>query len=308
MHTKQLNEYTYLIDLETAGYEGFFASYVLKGEKIAIIETGPTSSIPNLLAGLREIGIQTSQVDYVMLSHIHLDHAGGAGTLLQSLPNAKLIVHKRGAPHLVDPEKLWEQSRQALGEVVNLYGPVQPIPESRLLIPEDGMIIDLGNQIELQVVETLGHASHHQSFYEKRSRTVFPGDAAGIYLSQLDAVIPTSPPPLRLEMALDSLEKLTSLAPKWLCYTHFGQADKAVHRLRAHVKQLKLWAKIVSEALKRGDDLQAIYALVLEQDPAMKSAVDFIRRNMVLRQSVVLQSVRGFVQCLQKGNNSRNPK
>jgi glyoxylase-like metal-dependent hydrolase (beta-lactamase superfamily II) len=298
MHTKKLNQHTYLIDLETASYEGFFASYVLKGNKTAIIETGPTSSIPNLLAGLREIGIQNDQVNYVLLSHIHLDHAGGAGTLLQSLPNAKLLVHRRGAPHLVNPSKLWIESKKALGEIIDLYGPVQPIPESRILIPENNMTIDLGKRVKLQIIETLGHASHHQSFYEKESQTVFPGDAAGIYLTQLNTVIPTTPPPFHLEMALASLEKLTKLNPKWLCYTHFGQANNAVNRLRAHAEQLKLWAQTVSEAMERGDDLKTVYARVLEQDPAMGKAVGFIRRNVMLRQSVVLQSIRGFVECL----------
>jgi len=302
MHVKKLNESTYIIDLETAGYSGFFASYVLKGDKIAIVETGPTSSIPNLVAGLDKLGVKRNQVDYVLLSHIHLDHAGGAGTLLQSLPNAKLVVHKRGAPHLVDPEKLWIQSKQALGEIVDLYGSVQPVPENRIMVPEDGMVIDLGNQIELQVVETLGHASHHQSFFERESQTVFPGDAAGIYLRQKETVIPTTPPPLRLDMALASLEKLIELAPKWLCYTHFGRIGDAVSRLHAHMEQLKLWAKTVTEGLKKNETLEAIYARILEQDPAMKKALDFIQKNLMLRQSVVLQSVRGFVQCLKRGD------
>jgi glyoxylase-like metal-dependent hydrolase (beta-lactamase superfamily II) len=300
MQTHKLNEYTYLIDLETVGYEGFFASYVLKGEKVAVIETGPTSSIPNLLAGLRKIGIRKSQVSYVMLSHVHLDHAGGAGTLLQNLPNAKLIVHRRGAPHLVNPEKLWVESRKALGKIVDLYGPLQPISESRILIPEDDMVIDLGEQIQLQIIETLGHASHHQSFYDKGSRTIFLGDAAGIYLSRLNAVIPTTPPPLRLEASLDSLEKLIDLAPSFLCYTHFGQANNAVNRLHAYREQLKLWARIISEAVKRGDDLETIYAQVLELDPAIRNALEFIKRNMMLRESMVLQSIRGFMLLLQK--------
>lgn len=302
MHVKRLSESLYLIDLETAGYSGFFASYVMKGEKTAIIETGPTSSIPNLLAGLDEIGIKKDKVDYVLLSHIHIDHGGGAGTLLQSLPNAKLVVHRRGAPHLVNPERLWIQSKQALREVVDLYGPVQPIPEKRILVSEDGMVIDLGDQIELRVIETLGHASHHQSFYEKGSQTVFLGDAAGIYLKQLETVIPTTPPPLRLEMALASLEKLIKLAPKWLCYTHFGRTNNAVSRLRAYVEQLKFWEKTVSEALEKNETLENIYTRVLERDPAMKKALEFIQRNVMLRQSVVLQSVRGFVQCLRRNS------
>lgn len=300
MHATKLNDFTYLIDLKTAGYENFIAAYVLKEDKVAVVETGPTSSIPNLLAGLQEIDISNDAVDYVMVSHIHIDHAGGAGTLLENLPNAKLLLHKRGASHMVNPEKLWIHSREALREIVDLYGPIQPVPESRIIIPEDGTIIDLGEHVKLQVIETLGHASHHQSFYEKESRTLFLGDAGGIYLEKLDAVIPTTPPPLRLEMKLKSLEKLVRLEPKLLCYTHFGQADNAVSRLQAYAEQLKLWAKIVSESTKKGDDLEAVYAKIMERDSSMKRAEEFIKRHVMLRQSVVLQSIRGFIQYFKK--------
>jgi len=300
MYATKLSDFTYLIDLKTAGYENFIAAYVLKEDKVAVVETGPTSSIPNLLAGLQEIGIPNDAVDYVMVSHIHIDHAGGAGTLLENLPNAKLLLHKRGASHMVNPEKLWIHSREALREIVDLYGPIQPVPENRIVISEDGTIIDLGEHVKLQVIETLGHASHHQSFYEKESRTLFLGDAGGIYLEKLDAVIPTTPPPLRLEMKLGSLEKLIKLEPKLLCYTHFGQADNAVSRLQAYAEQLKLWAKIVSESTKKGDDLEAVYAKIMERDSSMKRAEEFIKRHVMLRQSVVLQSIRGFIQYFKK--------
>jgi len=300
MYATKLSDFTYLIDLKTAGYENFIAAYVLKEDKVAVVETGPTSSIPNLLAGLQEIGIRNDAVDYMMVSHIHIDHAGGAGTLLENLPNAKLLLHKRGASHMVNPEKLWIHSRETLREIVDLYGPIQPVPENRIIISEDGTIIDLGEHVKLQVIETLGHASHHQSFYEKESRTLFLGDAGGIYLEKLDAVIPTTPPPLRLQMKLDSLEKLIRLEPKLLCYTHFGQADSAVSRLQEYAEQLKLWAKIVSESTKKGDDLEAVYAKIMERDSSMKRAEEFIKRHVMLRQSVVLQSIRGFIQYFKK--------
>lgn len=300
MYTTKLNDFTYLIDLKTAGYENFIAAYVLKEDKIAVVETGPTSSIPNLLASIKEIDIQKEAVNYVMVSHIHIDHAGGAGILLQNLPNAKLLVHKRGAPHMVNPEKLWIHSRKALSEIVDLYGPIQPVPENRIIIPEDGMIIDLGEHVKLQVIETLGHASHHQSFYEKESKTLFLGDAGGIYLKKLDVVIPTTPPPLHLETKMDSIEKLIKLEPKWLCYTHFGHADNAISRLQAYVEQLKLWAKIISKSTENDDDLEAIYAKIMEQDPAMKRAEEFIKGHWMVRQSMVLQSIQGFIQYFKK--------
>jgi len=300
MYTTKLNDFTHLIDLKTAGYENFIAAYVLKEDKVAVVETGPTSSIPNLLAGLQEIGIQNEAINYVMVSHIHIDHAGGAGTLLQNLPNAKLLLHKRGVPHMVNPEKLWIHSREALREIVDLYGPIQSVPENRVIISEDGMVVDLGEHVKLQVIETLGHASHHQSFYEKNNKTLFLGDAGGIYLKKLDVVIPTTPPPLHLKAKLDSIEKLIKLKPKWLCYTHFDHANNAISRLQAYVEQLKLWANIVSEATKIGDDSEAIYAKIMEQDPAMKKAEEFIKGHWMVRQSMVLQSIQGFIQYFKK--------
>ncbi len=300
MYATQLNDYAYLIDLKTAGYENFIAAYVLKEDKVAVVETGPTSSIPNLLAGLKEIGIPNEAVNYVMVTHIHIDHAGGAGTLLDSLPNAKLLVHERGASHMVNPEKLWVHSRVALREIVDLYGPIKPIPENRIVTSEDGMIIDLGEHVKLQVVETLGHASHHQSYYDKGSGTLFLGDAGGIYLKTLDAVIPTSPPPLHLERKLNSLEKLIELGPRLLCYTHFGPADNAVDRLQAYIKQLELWAKIVSRSTEKGDDLEAAYTEIMEHDASMKKAEEFIKKHIMLRQSVVLQSIQGFIQYFER--------
>jgi glyoxylase-like metal-dependent hydrolase (beta-lactamase superfamily II) len=135
MHTTRLRDNLDLVDVETAGIENFVASYILKGEKTAIIETGPSSSIPNLLQALQKLNVQKETVSFVAVSHIHLDHGGGAGTLLKSLPNAKVIVHYRGAPHLANPEKLWQQSCEVLGKITDLYGPPEPVPVERIVSP-----------------------------------------------------------------------------------------------------------------------------------------------------------------------------
>ncbi|MEM3823640.1 MAG: MBL fold metallo-hydrolase, partial [Candidatus Bathyarchaeia archaeon] len=169
MRITKLEDYLHLVDLETAGIKNFIASYILKGKETAIIETGPTSSIPNLLLSLKQLGIKPENVAYVALSHIHLDHGGGSGTLIKHLPKAKIIVHSRGAPHLIDPKKLWEQSKAVLGEITKIYGAPEPVPEERVIPAVDGATIDVGNGITLKVVETLGHASHHISYYEPLS-------------------------------------------------------------------------------------------------------------------------------------------
>lgn len=296
MYTKRLNDHIYLVDLKPMGIENFIASYVLVGSKTMIVETGPTTSIENLLTGLRETGIKNDEVDYVAVSHIHIDHAGGAGTLLEHLPSARLLVHAKGAPHLVKPEKLWRQTKQVLGEIADMYGEIHPVPEKRIIKATDGMAIELGEGVRLKVLETLGHASHHLSFYESSSRGVFTGDAAGIYLKKLDAVIPTAPPPFNLEMALTSLDRLIELKPKKLYYTHFGVREGAVKRLEAYAAKLKLWAKVVREGMENGEDSEAIYERILEKDASTRKAGELIKNHLVLRRGVIMQNIQGFIE------------
>jgi glyoxylase-like metal-dependent hydrolase (beta-lactamase superfamily II) len=254
LHTKQIGENLFLIDLETGGFKNLIASYVLKGAKTIIVETGPTSSIINLLAGLKEIGVNAEDVAYVALSHVHLDHGGGAGTLLKSLPNAKVIVHPRGAPHLLNPEKLWLQSQKVLG-----------------------------------------HAAHNLSYSEPLNNGVFTGDAAGIYLSEFDVVIPTTPPPFRLDIALASLTKLISLNPAFLYYSHFGKASDAVQRLKGYAAQIQLWASIAVEGVKNGHSTETIRDRILTEDTAMRQIGSYLKEHPIYMKTAVGNSVQGFI-------------
>ncbi len=301
MHTKKLSDHLYIIDLRPTGLENFIASYVLKGEKAtAIIETGPTCSIPSLLLGLREIGVKNEDIDYIMVSHIHIDHAGGSGTLMKHSPNAKLIVHPRGAPHMIKPERLWEQSKMILGKVAIAYQEIEPVPENRVITPSDGTTFDLGGTVQVKVLETLGHASHHLAFLDTASRGIFQGDAAGIYFPKLDATIPTAPAPFNLEMTLASIHKMAQLQPKRLYYTHYGPVENALKRLKRYEYQLQLWANVISEAVKRGDTLESTYQQIMEQDPQMEATADFISKHLVLREGVAMQNVHGFVDYFRK--------
>ena len=295
MSVTTLEEHIDLIDAETAGIRNFIASYVLRGKRVAMVETGPASSVPNLLAGLKKLDVELEKVAYVAVSHIHLDHAGGAGTLLKHLPNAKVIVHPRGAFHLAHPQKLWEQSKLILGRITELYGEPEPVPEDRIISASDGMIFDLGDGVELKVIETLGHASHHQSYYEKSSDGIFPGDAAGIYLNEINVIVPTTPTPLRLDVALASLNKLISLNPRNLYYSHFGKASNGVENLNAYVRQLKLWAEIAKQGLNRGDTFAAITDRIIEKDDSLRRALNYVKIHPILGETVLSNSVQGFV-------------
>jgi len=294
LFTTKLNPHIFLIDLKPANFSHFIASYVIKSAKVAIVEAGPTVTVPNLLAGLKEIGVGVEDVDYVAVSHIHLDHGGGAGALLKHLPNARLIVHKRGAPHMVNPGKLWTQARQVLGKVAELYEAPVPVAKERIIVSEDGMVLDLGSGVELKVIETLGHASHHQSFYEKRSEGIFPGDTAGIYIPEFNVIIPTTPPPFHLETTLASIEKLKQLNPKPLYYSHFGQATDASEKLQAHADQLKLWANIVAEKMKEEATIDEMQEEIIKRDPAIRKVKDYINTHPILGRGVILQNIQGF--------------
>jgi len=295
LHTKQIGENLFLIDLETGGFKNLIASYVLTGAQTIIVETGPTSSIPNLLSGLKEIDVKAEDVAYVALSHVHLDHGGGAGALLKSLPNAKVIVHPRGAPHLLNPEKLWLQSQKVLGHVAETYGKPEPVPEDKIIAATEGMTFSVGDKARLKVVETLGHAAHNLSYLELLSGGVFTGDAAGIYLSEFDAVIPTTPPPFRLDIALASLNKLINLNPAFLYYSHFGKASDAVQRLKDYAFQLKLWASIAAEGVKTGQSTETIRNRILTEDKVMRKIGSYLKAHPIFMKTAVGNSVQGFI-------------
>jgi glyoxylase-like metal-dependent hydrolase (beta-lactamase superfamily II) len=300
MHAKEIGEHLFLIDLETGGFKNLIASYILKGAKAIVVETGPSSSISNLLSGLKELGIKAEDVAYVAISHVHIDHGGGAGALLKFLPNAKVIVHPRGAPHIVNPDKLWSQSKKVLGNVAEIYGAPEPVPEDRIIAASDGITFEVGDNVRLRVVETLGHASHHLSFYETLNEGLFPGDAAGSYLSEFDMVIPTAPPPFRMDMALASLNKLISLKPKALYYSHFGKASDAVNRLRNYALQLKLWATIAEEGIKNHQSPAAIRERILAEDKAMRKIAPFLKSHPIFMKTGIENNVQGIIDFIAK--------
>jgi glyoxylase-like metal-dependent hydrolase (beta-lactamase superfamily II) len=296
LHTKKIGKNLFLIDLETGGFKNLIASYVLKGAKTIIVETGPSSSVSNLLSGLKELGIKAEDVAYVALSHVHLDHGGGAGTLIKFLPNAKVIVHSRGAPHLLNPEKLWLQSQKVLADVAEIYGKPEPVPEDKIIVAAEDMTFDAGNNVKLKVVETLGHASHNLSYFELLNDGVFPGDAAGIYLSEFDVVIPATPPPFHLNETLASLDKLVSLNPTFLYYSHFGKASDAVKRLKNYKLQIRLWAAIAEEGVKNGQSFEVVRDRILAEDNAMCKVASFLRANPIFMKTAVENSVQGFIE------------
>jgi len=167
---------------------------------------------------------------------------------------------------------------------------------------EDNMQIDLGNGVEIQVIETLGHASHHVSYYDRKSGILFPGDTAGIYVENLDVVLPTTPPLLFLPKILESLDRLVMLNPKTLCYTHFGIAEDAVEKLEAYKKQLKLWASVIQEGLKNGEKIEAITQKIVECDRAVRAAMEYFGNinHPIMNFEMLMRDIQGFIAYFKK--------
>lgn len=211
--------------------------------RAAFVDTGTTLSVPNLLAALDARGVGRDQVDWVLTTHVHLDHAGGAGELMRHLPNARCVTHPRGARHLVDPAKLVAASIVVYGErdFHELYGEVVPIAADRMLVPGDGERIKLGRRA-LQLIYTPGHALHHYCVIDLDTRRIFAGDTFGISYREFDVdgrefVMPTTTPVHFDPEALKaSVDRLAGCAPPAIYLTHYGEV-RDVQRLAGDLKR-----------------------------------------------------------------------
>ena len=217
---------------------------VVEGDRAALVDTGTNASLPIVLDALKAKGLSPEQVEYVILTHIHLDHAGGAGVLMQALPNARLTVHPRGARHMVDPARLVAGTIAVYGEAQarRMYGDILPIPAGRILETPEGASIRLGER-ELSFLDTPGHARHHVCIRDGRSGHIFAGDMFGLSYRELDTdgrqfVFPTTTP-VQFEPAAmhDSIDRLLAQQPEAIYVTHYGQV-RDVPRLGADLHRL----------------------------------------------------------------------
>jgi glyoxylase-like metal-dependent hydrolase (beta-lactamase superfamily II) len=207
------------------------ASHVIVSDgRAAIVDTGPNTAVPLILAALDELGIERDAVQWLFLTHVHLDHAGGAGQLLRELPRATAVVHPRGAPHMLDPSKLIEGTRAVYGPELysKLYGEILPIPQDRLVITQDGKRFDLPGRT-FECVHTPGHALHHQAIVDHAVTSIFTGDTFGISYREFDTangpwITPTTTPtqfhPGQLKA---SIVRLMQFRPRKLYLTHYSE-------------------------------------------------------------------------------------
>ncbi|MBN2098045.1 MAG: MBL fold metallo-hydrolase [Dehalococcoidia bacterium] len=263
-----------LIDLQPPipGYERFIGAYLFVGEKKAIVDPGPASAVPNLLSALAELNISPGAIDYVILTHIHIDHAGGTGTALRDLPRATVLAHGQALRHLADPGKLWEASLKTLGDLALQYGRIEPVPEDRLAAATNLMTVELGGGLVLEVHLTPGHAAHHLSLFDRKDGVLIAGEAAGVCIN--GAVRLATPPPFRLDETLSSIDRLIALKPRTLCYGHFGCYGNAVDRLRLARSRLLTWYETAGSAAREGKSPEQILELLREKD----ASLDYLSR------------------------------
>jgi len=258
MSPQRLSENITMIDAPINGRTGTLGTYLVSGTKNAVIDPGPTSQTKGVMDELRKLGV--ANLNWVLATHIHLDHAGGSWLLLNEHPESVLHCHPKGAAHMVDPSKVREGAERLFGERIKEYGTIKGVPESRVQSSRDHEIIDLDG-VCLKVYWTPGHSSHSQCYFEPDSRTVFVGDAVGHTIGDGGPVIPVSPPPHNPLKALESIDLIRSLRPETLCVAHFGAYKKPETYFDRISSRTRLWmrfAEIIVEDGLRLDDLMNI--------------------------------------------------
>ena len=239
------------LDLRFQGAPQVVATAVLEGAtRVALIDPGPTSTLDELRAQLALGGLRLEDVEAIVLTHIHLDHAGACGTILREHPGITLYVHERGAPHLIDPTKLLNSATRLYGALMDtLWGAVEPVPAANVRALKGGETITAGGH-ELQTAYTPGHASHHLAYFDAASRIAFVGDVAGVSIPPAHLIVPPTPPPdIDVEAWEASIEKVLAWHPEALFLTHFGlKSNPAIH-LQELMERLRLWARLVQDLM-----------------------------------------------------------
>ncbi|CAM3267762.1 MBL fold metallo-hydrolase [Rhodothermus bifroesti] len=251
-----LAEGIYYIDLHYLGTDRLIACAVVETPQgLLLVDPGPTVTVPQLKAALHQAGLSLADVHALLLTHIHLDHAGATGAIVAEAPHIQVYVHPIGAPHMVDPNRLLDSARRLYGELMNaLWGTVLPVPPSQVNTLKDGAKLCFGGRT-LEVAYTPGHASHHVSFLDTQTGIAFVGDTAGMQLTGTRCLLPVTPPPdIQLEAWQESLRRLAQWQPKQLLLTHFGPSEMPTVHLREMAQRLREMAEAVRAALEAGGD------------------------------------------------------
>ncbi len=242
------------IDVEYLGNPKVIAACLLEGQGSgAIVDPGPTSALATLRSKLDQLGIGVAGIDTILLTHIHLDHAGATGSLVQENPRIRVYVHERGAEHMTNPERLLESAQRLFGdEMERLFGEFLPVPAENVHALAGSEQLNFGGR-RLEVAYTPGHASHHVCYFDTATGLAFVGDTAGVRIANGQTILPIAPPPdIDLESWAKSWELIRARQPERLFLTHFGAADHVTEHLEELRERLEEWSVAVRKSLKNG--------------------------------------------------------
>jgi len=262
-----LGNEVYQIDTRMAGYDGITAGYLIRGDRPCLVETGTAPSAAIVRDALAALGVGPGELATVVVTHIHLDHAGGTGDIAQMFPSAQVVVHELGARHLADPSRLMASARMVYGsELDRLFGTLAPTPAERIRTVEGTGVIDLGSGRRLESHYSPGHARHHVGLVDSLTGDLYTGDAAGLYIPETGDMRPATPPPdFDLAVALESLRMFAALQPTRLLFSHFGPVTAVDDALERSATEINVWVDETRRARKAGLDLDHAVAMVAER-------------------------------------------
>lgn len=248
------------IDTMTGGMTSVTAGYLLPAPRPTLVECGPARSVGHLIAGLRSLGMDPDDLAFLVLTHIHLDHAGGAGDVAAAFPNATIVVSEVGARHLADPTRLNRSAGAVYGPLFDtVYGACTPIGAERIRGVADGDTLDLGGGRSLTLLYTPGHAKHHLGVHDDVSGALFSGDSVGVRLPGMPVLRPATPPAdFHLEAALASIARYRELEPSRIYLAHYGPVDPPDAALAEADERLRLWAVTAEAAYHESSELDHV--------------------------------------------------
>lgn len=255
------------IDTMMAGQSGLTAGFLVGGDRPALVETGPARVAGRVAEEVAAAGVAPEDLAWLVVTHIHLDHAGGVGDLARVFPNARVVVHPAGARHLADPARLMASSARVYGELLDsVYGPLAPVDADRIDAVEDGARLDLGG-VSLELLHAPGHARHHLAVVEPDAGVVFAGDAVGVLLEGAERLRPAMPPPdFDPDLAVGSLRRMAERNPAQLVLTHFGPVDDPLGRLAEAEDLIRRWTETAeAAAAAHGADVDHIEAALRDR-------------------------------------------
>src|SRR3954468_22802886 len=287
------------IDTLLGGWEKVTADYLIEGPDPVLVETGSQSSVPALLAALDDLGVSANDLAGVAVTHIHLDHAGGAGDVARAFPNATVYVHEKGARHLVDPSRLVASAAQVYGDLLDsLYGRLDPTPAERIHVLEDGEELRIGPDRVLTTIDSPGHAKHHLGLHDSESGILFVGDAVGVRLPDAGVLRPSTPPPdFDLDQAVHSLHKFAERRPTGIALAHYGLVPDPSTVCEEAEGTLRKWAEVAEAAWRDGRDIATALDDAFAGD---LTSVDAAHREKLETLNGVHSNAAGFRRWLEK--------